>query len=147
VATAWGEPVAGVKALGLTHLFPSAERVADVSATRISTRIGIPKARAEAIRTFADALATEKLRLDRGCDLEAVRAELRALPGFGEWTAQYVAMRACGERDAFPAGDLGIRRGLATGDGGPISAAAALDRAEAWRPWRAYAAVHLWSAA
>jgi AraC family transcriptional regulator of adaptative response / DNA-3-methyladenine glycosylase II len=147
VAAAWGEAVPGVEALGLTHLFPSAERVAEISSARIASRIGVPKARAEAIRAFADALATDKIRLDRACDLAAVRAELRALPGFGEWTAQYVAMRACGERDAFPAGDLGIRRGLAREPGTTVSAAEALERAEAWRPWRAYAALHLWSAA
>jgi AraC family transcriptional regulator of adaptative response / DNA-3-methyladenine glycosylase II len=147
VAQAWGDPVPGVEALGLTHLFPSPERVAELSGARIGTRIGIPKARAEAIRAFAGALATGELRLDRGSDLVAVRAQLQTLPGFGEWTAQYVAMRACGERDAFPAGDLGIRRGLADGDEKPLSAAEALHRAEAWRPWRAYAALHLWSAA
>jgi 3-methyladenine DNA glycosylase/8-oxoguanine DNA glycosylase len=76
-------------------------------------------------------------------DLEATVARLAALPGIGRWTAQYVAMRALDEPDAFPEGDLGLARAVArNGAGG--SPAALLRRAEAWRPWRAYAAMHLW---
>jgi AraC family transcriptional regulator of adaptative response / DNA-3-methyladenine glycosylase II len=137
----WGEEVPGVSALGLTHLFPTPATLA----TADIARIGMPAARAAAIQAFAKAVDSRELRLDRGVELPALRAQLRALPGFGEWTAQYVAMRACGERDAFPATDLGIRRHLAGDDGTPCSAAEALDRAETWRPWRAYAALHLWS--
>jgi AraC family transcriptional regulator of adaptative response / DNA-3-methyladenine glycosylase II len=142
VAT-WGAPVPGVAALGLTHLFPTPAALA----TADVARIGLPRARAAAIEGFAQAVVSGGLRLDRSVDLDHVVAGLGALPGFGGWTAQYVAMRACGDRDAFPASDLGIRRSLANGDGRPCSAAEALARAEAWRPWRAYAALHLWSAA
>jgi AraC family transcriptional regulator of adaptative response / DNA-3-methyladenine glycosylase II len=70
---------------------------------------------------------------------------LRALPGIGEWTAQYVAMRALREPDAFPAADIGLLRAMADADGTRPTAAALLARAEAWRPWRAYAAQHLWT--
>jgi AraC family transcriptional regulator of adaptative response / DNA-3-methyladenine glycosylase II len=70
-------------------------------------------------------------------------ASLVALRGIGTWTAEYVALRL-GEGDAFPAGDLGLRRALATDGRGPTARELAA-RAEAWRPWRAYAAVHLWA--
>lgn len=125
----------------LTHLFPTAEALAaaDVAA------IGLPKARAEAIRTLAAAIAGGALVLDGACDLEESVRRMSALPGMGEWTAQYVAMRALGEPDAFPAGDLGLRRALGNG-AGPLPASELTRLAEEWRPWRAYAALHLWSA-
>jgi 3-methyladenine DNA glycosylase/8-oxoguanine DNA glycosylase len=69
--------------------------------------------------------------------------DLEAIPGVGPWTAQYIAMRACAQPDAFPSGDLGLRRAAGNG-AGPISPAELETRAEAWRPWRAYAAMHLW---
>src|SRR6202035_330416 len=72
-------------------------------------------------------------------------ATLRALPGIGEWTAQYIALRALRDPDAFPATDVGILRGAAEGGARPTPPAL-LARAEAWRPWRAYAAQHLWCA-
>src|SRR5262249_56766684 len=84
--------------------------------------------------------------LDLGAPADDVAAALAALPGLGEWTAQYVALRALGEPDAFPAGDLVLRR-AAAGSGPSLSERALLARAEAWRPWRAYAALHLWRAA
>ncbi|HET9727933.1 MAG TPA: AlkA N-terminal domain-containing protein, partial [Acidimicrobiia bacterium] len=132
----FGQPVPGVSALGLTHLFPEPDDLAGADLTTI----GVTQARARAIGAFADALACGKLRLDAGRSLDERLHELRSLPGFGDWTAQYVAMRACGERDAFPASDLGLRRAL---DG--LDAAALEQRAERWRPWRAYAALHLWT--
>ena len=70
------------------------------------------------------------------------RSDAPTLPGIGEWTAQYIAMRGLGDPDAFPTGDLGLR--IAAGDGDRISARALTDLAERWRPWRAYAAMHLW---
>jgi AraC family transcriptional regulator of adaptative response / DNA-3-methyladenine glycosylase II len=73
-------------------------------------------------------------------------AGLEALPGLGRWTAQYVALRALGEPDAFPAADLVLRR-MAAGGGTPLTARALEARAEAWRPWRGYAVLHLWRAA
>jgi AraC family transcriptional regulator of adaptative response / DNA-3-methyladenine glycosylase II len=81
-------------------------------------------------------MAGGELTLDRGTGLEETVRALCALPGIGPWTANYVAMRACGERDAFPASDLALRQEL-----GADPAAVA----EAWRPWRAYAAMHIWA--
>ena len=126
----------------LTHLFPSAAALADADVAAI----GLPRARAEAIRTLARAIADGGLSLDGGLDLDELVARLCEIPGIGDWTAHYVAMRACGETDAFPAGDLGLRRAFGNGRG-PATQAALLAASEAWRPWRAYAALHLWAAA
>ncbi len=131
---AFGTPVPGLAPLGLTHLFPSPETVA---AARLDG-IGLPQARARAVTAFAAAAAAGALDGHWGRGLDATVAGLRRLPGFGDWTAHYVAMRAFGERDAFPASDLALRRALG-GD--------AAGRAERWRPWRAYGAMHLWVAA
>jgi AraC family transcriptional regulator, regulatory protein of adaptative response / DNA-3-methyladenine glycosylase II len=127
----YGDPVAGIGALGLTHLFPGPATLAEADLTEV----GLTRARAQAVNELARAVAAGDLQLHRARDLDATVAELRALPGFGPWTAQYVAMRACGERDAFPASDLGLRRAL--GDDPEA-------RAEAWRPWRAYGAIQVW---
>ncbi|MGH7858365.1 MAG: AlkA N-terminal domain-containing protein, partial [Candidatus Binatia bacterium] len=122
----------------LTHLFPRPEALAggDLS------HIGIPKARAEALRALADAVASGRLAIRSGASLEDVVARLTALPGIGAWTAHYVAMRAFGETDAFPASDLGLRRALSNGR--PASPRAIETMAEAWRPWRAYGVMLLW---
>jgi AraC family transcriptional regulator of adaptative response / DNA-3-methyladenine glycosylase II len=82
----------------------------------------------------------------RGASLEQAIAKLRALPGIGEWTAQYIAMRELREPDAFPAADVGLLRAMSDSDGRRPSPEELLARAEAWRPWRAYAALHLWAA-
>src|SRR6202012_661358 len=84
------------------------------------------------------------LGLDRS--LKDAVAKLKALPGVGEWTAQYIALRGMREPDAFPAADIGLMRALADPDGKRPNAVELLARAEAWRPWRAYAAQHLWAA-
>jgi len=126
-----GKPVRGIAPLGLTHQFPSPRTVARADLTSL----GLPAARRDAVRGFASAMARGDLVLDRGAGLEETVRALCALPGIGPWTANYVAMRACGERDAFPASDLALRKVL-----GPDPAAAA----EAWRPWRAYAAMYVW---
>jgi AraC family transcriptional regulator, regulatory protein of adaptative response / DNA-3-methyladenine glycosylase II len=78
--------------------------------------------------------------------IEEAIARLRTIRGVGEWTAQYIALRALREMDAFPASDVGLLRGAAMIDGTRSSAAGLLTRAESWRPWRAYAAQHLWAA-
>ena len=125
---------------GLTHLFPRPQALAGADLGSI----GLTAARAETIRGLARAVASGDLRLEAPLGLAEVVARLAALPGIGEWTAQYIAMRACGEPDAFPAADLGLRRSLANGNGMP-SARALAGLSEAWRPWRSYAAIHLWT--
>jgi len=107
--------------------------------------LGMPKARAVAVTSLAQAICADPAIFSRGACLEEAIAKLRSLPGIGEWTAQYIAMRELREPDAFPAADIGLLRAMATADGRP-SPAELLSRAERWRPWRAYAALHLWAA-
>jgi len=130
---AFGRPVPGIGALGLTHLFPSAATIADADLGSL----GVPGARVRALQGFAEAMADGKISLDRAAGLDDAFAGLCALPGIGPWTAHYIAMRACAERDAFPASDLAIRRELG---------ADPEVEAERWRPWRAYGAMHIWAA-
>ena len=139
LAGAFGTPVTAASA-GLTHLFPTPDVLADADLGRI----GIPRARAATIRALAAAVVDGTLRLDTALDLDDAIARLVAIPGIGEWTAHYIAMRALGEADAFPASDLGLRRALGNG-AGPLAARDVQRMAEAWRPWRAYAAMHLWA--
>jgi AraC family transcriptional regulator of adaptative response / DNA-3-methyladenine glycosylase II len=91
----------------------------------------------------ATAIADGRVVIDPGSDREQLRAQLLALPGIGPWTVEYVMMRAAGDPDAFLASDLGVRRALEA-HGLDGRARAATERAEAWRPWRAYANAHLW---
>jgi AraC family transcriptional regulator of adaptative response / DNA-3-methyladenine glycosylase II len=128
----------------LAWIFPGPEDVAR-AATRELAAIGIPGARAAAIRGLARAVADGAPVLEPAADLAEAVARLTALDGIGEWTAQYIAMRALREPDAFPSGDLGLRRALADGDK-PLTPRALATRSEPWRPWRAYAAVRLWTA-
>lgn len=125
---------------GLTHLFPRPEALADADLTVI----GLPRARAATIRALASAVKRGALTFDAAGGLDDLVTRLCAIPGVGQWTAHYIAMRACGEPDAFPASDLGLRRALGNGRG-PLSAAQVAELAEAWRPWRAYAAMYLWN--
>lgn len=127
---------------GLSHAFPSPERVASAALGAL----GMPAARRAALKAIAEAaIADRHLFRPRGTVDEAV-ARLRAIPGVGEWTAQYIALRALREPDAFPASDVGLLRAAAGGAGARPRPADLLRRAEAWRPWRAYAAQHLWAA-
>jgi AraC family transcriptional regulator of adaptative response / DNA-3-methyladenine glycosylase II len=123
-----------------TLLFPRPEALLELDAARI----GLTRARAAAISTLARAVRDGSVDLEASRDLDSTVAQLRSLPGIGEWTAQYVAMRALHEPDAFPHGDLGLRRALG-GRAALASAAEVWSRGEAWRPWRAYAALHLWN--
>ncbi|HEX9259488.1 MAG TPA: AlkA N-terminal domain-containing protein [Acidimicrobiales bacterium] len=125
---------------GTDRLFPSADAIA---ASALDD-IGIPRSRRDAMRRLAVALATGEIVLDAGADRGAARAALEALPGLGPWTAAYITMRALGDPDVFLPTDLGVRRALEGlgADGSPRSAAAT---AEAWRPWRSYAVMHLWA--
>jgi len=118
--------------------FPAAPRIAALSAEQIA-RIGMPAARARTVLALARAVAEERLELTPHVDIERTLAALRTLPGIGEWTAQYIAMRALAWPDAFPHTDLGVMKALREKRPQRVLAAA-----EAWRPWRAYAVMHLW---
>lgn len=123
----------------LTRLFPTATSLAGAGLAGI----GLTAARARAVTALARAVDRGELALGTPESLDRAVARLSALPGFGDWTAHYVALRALGEPDAFPAGDLGVRKALAGGGALPTPAQARA-RAEAWRPWRAYAVLALW---
>lgn len=105
-------------------------------------RLGIPQARANTLRRLAETVLRGDLVLEPWADPAATRDQLRAVPGIGPWTAEYIAMRALRDPDAFPASDLGVRKAL--GNGVPCTEREAIRRAEAWRPWRAYAVMLLW---
>ncbi len=144
LVAAHGEPLAPGVAdpdSDLTMVFPTPARLAEASLATL----GMPRARAATLAALATAAAGDARLFERGEDLDASIARLRALPGIGEWTAQYVAMRALREPDAFPAADIGLLRALAAVDGTRPTPGALLARAEPWRPWRAYAAQHLWT--
>jgi 3-methyladenine DNA glycosylase/8-oxoguanine DNA glycosylase len=106
----------------------------------------MPQSRAETVRTVAKAAAEDPQFFMPSHDLATSIERLRRLRGIGDWTAQYVAMRALREPDAFPTGDVGLMRALAGEDARRPTARQLTALAEAWRPWRAYAAVHLWAA-
>jgi AraC family transcriptional regulator, regulatory protein of adaptative response / DNA-3-methyladenine glycosylase II len=127
---------------GLSHLFPSPARLAKADLATL----GMPNARAMAVTSLAQAIAADPMIFSRSASLEQTIAKLQSLPGIGEWTAQYIAMRELREPDAFPAADIGLMRAMANADGGRPSPAELLARAETWRPWRAYAALYLWAA-
>jgi AraC family transcriptional regulator of adaptative response / DNA-3-methyladenine glycosylase II len=120
-------------------LFPTPEAVADADLTSI----GLTRARAAALKSLGAAMAADRRLLRAYETLEQTIDKLIALPGVGPWTAQYIAMRALREPDAFPASDLGLLRAMQTPQGRP-SPAQLLATAEPWRPWRAYAALRLW---
>lgn len=122
----------------VTHLFPPADALAAADPAALP----MPRARARTLVGLAGALASGALVLDPGADPATTRRELQELPGIGPWTAEYVAMRALGDPDAFPAADLGVRRALERlgHDGRPAPAARL---AEAWRPFRSYALQYL----
>ncbi|SFY17000.1 DNA-3-methyladenine glycosylase II [Pseudomonas sp. NFR02] len=126
---------------GITHLFPTPEVLA---AADLAT-LGMPKARGRTLSGVAQALLDDPQLFEPKASLQDGVARLVALPGIGEWTAQYIAMRQLREVDAFASGDIGLINALAALEGGPVSARQLLARAEAWRPLRAYAAQHLWT--
>jgi len=141
LVSTFGEPMT-TPAFGLRHFFPRPE----VLASADLTTLGMPKARAATLSAVAAALLEnpELFANDRGLE-EAVQ-RLCAIRGVGEWTAQYIALRQLREPDAFPASDLGVMRALADERGLRPKADEVLARAERWRPFRAYAAQHLWAA-
>ncbi|MFV0259866.1 MAG: AlkA N-terminal domain-containing protein [Acidimicrobiales bacterium] len=127
----------------ISHLFPTPAAVTGIPPDTLP----MPRARGRALHSLAAALAAGEIRLDRGEDRPATVDRLLALPGIGPWTAGYIAMRALGDPDVFLPGDLVIRRALARlspdNDRTPTPRQAT-ERAEHWRPWRSYAAMHLW---
>ena len=124
----------------ITHLFPSP----DVLARADLTIIGLPKPRAAAISALARVVLEDPHAIESVAGLNEVVERLTRISGIGSWTANYIAMRAAGEPDAFPSGDLALRRAVSI-RGETISVKELEQRAEAWRPWRAYAAMHLWA--
>jgi AraC family transcriptional regulator, regulatory protein of adaptative response / DNA-3-methyladenine glycosylase II len=136
---AYGDPVAD-PAGGLTHLFPSPQALAGHDPAELA----MPQTRRDTLGALVRALAAGDLDLDVGSDWQAARARLGALPGFGPWTVESIAMRALGDPDAFLPTDLGVRY-AARELGLPSTPAALTARAAAWRPWRAYAVQYLWA--
>ncbi len=124
---------------GPAWIFPTPEALAQVDPSKLS----MPQARGRTIVAIAQEVCDGNLILDGSADPDDVIERLLAIPGIGDWTAQYVAMRALNDSDAFPASDLGVRRALRIGRKLP-GVRAVKSRAEAWRPWRGYAAMHLW---
>jgi len=140
---AYGEKIADPAALdhGLTHVFPTPRQLVGIDLAAI----GMPKARRVALSALAAAVVADPLIFGPRRSLEAAVAQLRSLAGVGEWTAQYIAMRELREPDAFPAADIGLMRAMSDGNGVRPSPGELLAHAEQWRPWRAYAALHLWA--
>jgi AraC family transcriptional regulator of adaptative response / DNA-3-methyladenine glycosylase II len=106
----------------------------------------MPAARLDSLSALAQAAAHDPNLFRPSGTMEEVIEKLQSIPGIGEWTAQYVALRAVREMDAFPASDVGLLRGAARVDGAPATPKSLLLRSESWKPWRAYAAQHLWAA-
>jgi AraC family transcriptional regulator, regulatory protein of adaptative response / DNA-3-methyladenine glycosylase II len=137
----WGTALAGADNAALQFVFPTP---ATLAAADVAS-LGMPRRRGAAVATLAAHVAAHNAILERGATLDASINQLLALPGLGPWTAHYIAMRVLREPDAFPASDIGLLRALTDAQGLRPSAAELLARAEAWRPWRAYAAQHLWA--
>jgi len=136
---AFGEPIETPVA-GLARLFPTPAAIAAADGDTLG-RLGIVRQRQAALQALGRAMAEGTLALHAGADLAATTAALKALPGIGDWTAQYIAMRALRWPDAFPAGDIALQKALRVG-----SAAAATQASECWRPWRSYAVLRAWHA-
>jgi AraC family transcriptional regulator of adaptative response / DNA-3-methyladenine glycosylase II len=137
LATEWGDPVTDPRG-GLTRLFPTPAALEGV-------RLAMPESRNRTFAALVAALSSGQLSLDPRSDTEEAVASLGRIRGIGPWTTAIIAMRALGDPDAFPASDLGVRRG-AEALGLPADPRSLAAHGEAWRPWRAYAAQHLWAA-
>jgi AraC family transcriptional regulator, regulatory protein of adaptative response / DNA-3-methyladenine glycosylase II len=139
LVAAYGEPVAD-PAGGLTHLFPASEALAALDPSALA----LPQARRATLTMLIGGLASGEIDLGPASDWHQARAQLAALPGFGTWTIETIAMRALGDPDAFMPTDLGVRR-AAREVGLPATLAGLTRHAAAWRPWRAYAVQYLWA--
>jgi AraC family transcriptional regulator of adaptative response / DNA-3-methyladenine glycosylase II len=138
---AYGKPL-DTPVAGVTHVFPTSDALAAVDPAAFP----MPARRQRTMHELTARLAGGRLRLDPGADRAEAERELTAIPGIGSWTAGYVRMRALSDPDVLLADDLGVRHGLARA-GLPTDSAAATKVAEAWRPWRSYAQMHLWALA
>lgn len=140
LAARFGHPIPAAQA-GLDRVFPNAATLAAATVDEVAS-IGLPGARASTLIELARAISSGRIDLQNptAATVEAELAALQDLPGIGPWTAQYLAMRALHDPDAFPAGDLGLRHALAID-----KARALIDRAAPWRPFRAYAVMYLWT--
>lgn len=134
IAATFGKPLS--IAQGITHLFPTAPRLA----TADLTCVGLTRARAETVRSLAQAICNRQLSFEGITHSERFLSEFQEISGIGPWTAQYVAMRALREPDAFPFGDLALLNALSMRNATQLER-----RSQAWRPWRAYAAMLLWN--
>lgn len=139
VAQRYGQALPQPFGEGLAHLFPTPDALADADLSEI----GLTRARADTVRTVAQAVLDGRVDFKPERTLDDLVARWVALPGIGPWTAHYIAMRALGHPDAFPADDLVLQKAVPT-DGVRMTAKALNARAEAWRPWRAYSVIHLW---
>lgn len=135
----YGEPLTAPPMSGLERLFPTPAQLTEANLREI----GVTSARAATIRGIAQALLDDRVDFRPEQSIDEFVAGWVALPGIGAWTAHYIAMRALSHPDAFPAADLILRR-VAAGDGPELSTRALAALAENWRPWRAYAVMHLW---
>jgi AraC family transcriptional regulator, regulatory protein of adaptative response / DNA-3-methyladenine glycosylase II len=124
---------------GLDRAAPKAEPIAEANLPDLIS-LGLTRQRAETVKGLASAVVNGELDLVRSTDHEQARTALRAIRGIGPWTIEYIALRVLGDPDAFPSSDLGLLRSLELRRASELEAIA-----EAWRPWRAYAAIHLWN--
>ena len=139
IAERYGEPCE-IEGFPGARLFPTPQRLARAQLERL----GIIRSRAQTVRDLARATLSGRLSFEGSQDADEFAMGLRAIRGIGDWTAQYVAMRVLKHPDAFPGSDLGLLRAF-DGEGGRLKPAELLARAEGWRPWRAYAALLIWS--
>lgn len=144
LVAAYGAPLSlpAVSVAGLTHVFPRPEALASADIASL----GMPRSRAETLTSLARAVLSDPGILGVGQHPVECLKRLRGIRGIGEWTAQYIAMRELREPDAFPADDVGLQRALRGGEDRRPTPREVIVRAERWRPWRAYAAQHLWAA-
>jgi len=138
---AFGEQLPQPGEAGLTSLFPSPDRLCEAELTEV----GLTQQRARSVQALARAVADGEITFNTSSSLEKAIEHLTALPGIGDWTAHYIAMRALHEPDAFPAGDLGLRRAISADGKSAWSEKKLIARSQDWRPWRAYAAMYLWN--
>lgn len=139
----YGEPLSAAdpQLPGLTHIFPDPAVLAGADLATL----GMPKSRGRTLSGVAQAQLDDPSVFEPKANLNQGVARLLELHGIGDWTAQYIAIRQMREADAFPSGDVGLINALAALEGGPVTARQLWHRAEAWRPWRAYAAQQLWT--